>query len=140
MLSKDKEREFNLLNDHNKINQLVIMGFFLKTLKLVIQIFNISFFTGIFWYIVTDLTETSISGHNEHADTDEFLNLYQLHNRHNEEQLLIMIYFSFTTLSTVGFGDYTPRSNYERLVGCVILIFGVAIFSYIMGNFIEILG
>ena len=49
------------------------------------------------------------------------------------------MYFAFTSLSTVGFGDFHPRSNSERLVGAFILLFGVAIFSYIMGNFIEIL-
>ena len=50
-----------------------------------------------------------------------------------------LMYFAFTTLSTVGFGDFYPQSDSERLFACVILVFGVAIFSYIMGNFIEIL-
>ena len=49
------------------------------------------------------------------------------------------MYFAFTTLSTVGFGDYAPRSNLERLVFTAVLLGGVAIFSYIMGVFIEIL-
>jgi hypothetical protein len=47
-----------------------------------------------------------------------------------------MIYYSFTSLTTVGFGDYHPKSDYERIVVMFILMFGVAIFSYIMGNFI----
>jgi len=38
------------------------------------------------------------------------------------------MYFSFTSLSTVGFGDYHPRSNSERLIGAAMLVFGVAIF------------
>lgn len=50
-----------------------------------------------------------------------------------------MMYFAFTTLSTVGFGDYAPRSNVERLFFTGVLLGGVAIFSYIMGVFIEIL-
>ena len=50
-----------------------------------------------------------------------------------------MTYYAFTTLSTVGFGDYHPRSDAERAVCAFILLVGVAIFSYIMGNFIEIL-
>lgn len=53
--------------------------------------------------------------------------------------MLIVTYFAFTTLSTVGFGDYHPRSDSERAVCAIILLVGVAIFSYIMGNFIEIL-
>jgi len=52
---------------------------------------------------------------------------------------VVLVYFAFTSLSTVGFGDYTPRSDLERAVGAFMLLSGVAIFSYIMGNFIEIL-
>ena len=51
----------------------------------------------------------------------------------------MLIYFAFTTLSTVGFGDFNPKSDFERLICVIILVFGVAIFSYIMGNFVEIL-
>jgi len=51
-----------------------------------------------------------------------------------------VVYYAFTTLSTVGFGDYNPRSDLERVTCAFILIFGVAIFSYMMGIFIEILG
>ena len=52
---------------------------------------------------------------------------------------IVLIYFAFTSLSTVGFGDYAPRSDLERAVGAFMLLCGVAIFSYIMGNFIDIL-
>lgn len=53
---------------------------------------------------------------------------------------IIGLYFGFTTLSTVGFGDFSPRSDIERAMGSFILISGVAMFSFLMGNFIEILG
>lgn len=39
----------------------------------------------------------------------------------------------------MGFGDYAPRSDVERVACSFILMFGVSIFSYFMGNFIEIL-
>ena len=50
------------------------------------------------------------------------------------------MYFASTSLSTVGFGDYNPKSDIERVLCSFILMFGVSIFSYIMGIFIEILG
>ena len=64
---------------------------------------------------------------------------YELHANSTSKNLLISLYFAFTSLSTVGFGDYAPKSNTERFFGAFILLFGVAIFSYIMGNFINIL-
>lgn len=45
----------------------------------------------------------------------------------------------FTTLTTVGFGDYTPRSSFERILISICLLFGVSIFSYIMGEFMEMI-
>lgn len=55
------------------------------------------------------------------------------------DDFILLVYYSFTSLSTVGFGDYNPKSNTERILIAFFLLFGVAIFSYIMGNFITIL-
>jgi hypothetical protein len=55
------------------------------------------------------------------------------------EKLIISCYFALTTLSTVGYGDYYPVSNVERVIAVLIMLGGVAFFSYIMGNFIEII-
>jgi hypothetical protein len=49
------------------------------------------------------------------------------------------VYFAFTTLATVGYGDLYPVSNGERIIGSIIILFGVAVFSFVMGNFIEML-
>ena len=63
---------------------------------------------------------------------------FKFDERTDYEQTLVMIYFSFTTLTTVGFGDFHPRSDGERLFMAFNLLFGVMIFSIIMGNYMEI--
>jgi hypothetical protein len=50
-----------------------------------------------------------------------------------------MVYYAFTSLSTVGFGDFNPRSDAERLFIAVVLFMGVSIFSYIMGDLMKII-
>lgn len=45
------------------------------------------------------------------------------------------LYFSFTTLTTVGFGDIVPHSDSERFFCSLFLLFGVALFSYIQNIF-----
>ena len=50
-----------------------------------------------------------------------------------------MWYFAITTLSTIGYGDMYPISVNERWIASVILMFGVSIFSFIIGQFIEIM-
>lgn len=44
-----------------------------------------------------------------------------------------------TSLSTVGFGDYYPISDEERIVGSFVLLFGVMLFSIFMGHLIEMI-
>ena len=52
----------------------------------------------------------------------------------------MLIYFAFTTLSSIGFGDFYPQNVYEKVIGVFMLFLGgVAVFSYIMGVYIEII-
>lgn len=51
----------------------------------------------------------------------------------------MVFYACFTTLSTVGFGDYYPVGNLERCVGIAVMFFGVMIFSLVIGIYGEIL-
>ena len=44
-----------------------------------------------------------------------------------------------TTLATVGLGDYAPISDTERVLGIGLFIIGSVVFSFLMGNFIDIL-
>lgn len=52
---------------------------------------------------------------------------------------IAMMYFSFTSLSTVGFGDFHPKSDSERIFCAFMILFGVGLFSLFMAQFIEIL-
>lgn len=50
-----------------------------------------------------------------------------------------MLYYAFTTLSTIGFGDYYPKSDAERVFCIIILLSGVSNFSLIKMNCFRIL-
>ena len=56
-----------------------------------------------------------------------------------QKACIVSVYFAITSLTTVGFGDFHPKTNMERLVCSMMLLFGVAIFSFIMDKFIEML-
>ena len=53
--------------------------------------------------------------------------------------LIKVWYWAMTTLASVGYGDMRPISNSERLITALIFLVGVAAFSFIMGNFIDML-
>mmetsp|Transcript_20003 Transcript_20003/g.30767 ORF Transcript_20003/g.30767 Transcript_20003/m.30767 type:complete len:124 (+) Transcript_20003:464-835(+) len=46
-----------------------------------------------------------------------------------------MMYFSFTTLSTVGLGDFHPKNSSERVVCSLVMLFGVMVTSMAMDSF-----
>jgi len=48
-----------------------------------------------------------------------------------------VMYFSLTTLSTIGFGDFHPISDSEKLLMVVCFIGGVGVFTIMLGNFSD---
>jgi hypothetical protein len=70
---------------------------------------------------------------------ESFYSYYSIQETSIRRQVLIAMYFSLTSLSTVGFGDYHPRANIERIFCAIILILGVMIFSQILDAFIGMI-
>jgi hypothetical protein len=100
--------------------------------RLIIIAIILTYFIGCFWFLFCSV-------HNEHNDYNTFIKEFGLQDQESMYQLIISAYYALTTLSTVGYGDYYPISSPERLVAVIVMLIGVAFFSYIMGNFIEIL-
>jgi len=73
-----------------------------------------------------------------YSEDDKFITKF-MGGKNSFEMALAMTYYAFTSLSTVGFGDIYPTNDAERALVAFILLFGVLIFSYVMGNFMEIL-
>lgn len=57
-------------HDHNKIEQLLLINYFLKITKLVIIILNFSYLFGMFWYIMVTFTK-DIGGFGNTCDFEE---------------------------------------------------------------------
>lgn len=107
-----------------------------KIVRLIIIAVIITYFIGCGWYLIC----TAMQNENDH---NTFINYFGLGETEedvgNEHRLIVSCYYALSTLSTVGYGDYHPISNNERIVAVLIMLGGVAFFSYIMGNFIEII-
>lgn len=70
---------------------------------------------------------------------ETFITKYYDEEDSDYTRIVLIFYFVLTTLSTVGYGDYHPISNVEMIITSLVMLGGVAFFSYIMSNFIEIL-
>ena len=49
------------------------------------------------------------------------------------------VYWTITTIATVGYGDITATNTSERIVACVIMIIGVLAFSFSTGSLSSII-
>ena len=112
------------------------------------MILNTSYILGMLWLILCEAHQDFYLGidfsefEKEHGEFEypehlqaNFLTVYDIPGRSVGENIILTTYFSFTSLSTVGFGDYHPRGDIERVVGAFLLLFGVAIFSYCLSIF-----
>jgi len=85
-----------------------------------------------FWFIFCDFTKGE--------EADNFIDVFDIaSNSENKSKTVTLAYFVFTSLSTVGLGDFHPRSNYERFVGAFVLLFGVATTSLIVENIMSMI-
>lgn len=136
---EDVDKRDNIDLDQNKIMTVIMISYIFKTFKLVIIIFQVSYFLGIFFYIYCLIVKDILDYQAEKAEventTDSFITIY-MENKNAYEKAIGMTYYAFTSLATVGFGDMRPFNDAERALVAFILLFGVAIFSYVMGNFI----
>ena len=62
------------------------------------------------------------------------INEYQIMEKTPADVMVFVMYYSFTTLSTVGFGDIRPFGDVERCITILILVAGVSIFSVFLGD------
>ncbi len=77
------------------------------------------------------IVSSGFNDNEEYAET--FYIKYQMKNYSNFRKMIMCSYFSMTILSTVGYGDMVPQTNTERIFTTIIMILGIAFFSYIMG-------
>ena len=155
LILNHKDLAEDQLTDRNKITLVTLLNLCFKTIRITVITLNISYFVGILWLVITRTIESNNDEevHGEDVTTvanlfgveldinveEYFLHYFNAIDKAHYEQAIISVYFAFTTLSTVGLGDLHPRSDYERIIGAMILLWGVIFFTYCMGKFIDMI-
>jgi hypothetical protein len=71
--------------------------------------------------------QTWLSALPDDADADSIDKIY-----------IAALYWVFTTMTTVGYGDIIPVNNLERVYAVAVMIFGATVFGYIVGSVAEL--
>lgn len=107
---------------------------FLKIVSLIMAAITIVYFLGCLWFTICATLNSSYNV--DHGTTFILsfgLNLYP----DDYDRFITSCYYIITTLAVIGYGDLYPETNVERIFCMAIMIFGVAFFAFIMGQFIS---
>ena len=136
------ERMNKILNSclkHNQKEGAIVYKYFIiyacKILKLLLVEIIITYFLAIILYIVVKKINPS-------GESETFLSNseYDLDSLSEPSKIIVFMYFTMTTLTSVGYGDYYARTNVERIYMILVELIGVSFYSFIMGSFIELVG
>lgn len=93
-----------------------------------------SHFSACFWIFTADL---SVDDRQEETINWIFSNEFDDVSR--SELYLTSLYFSITTMTTVGYGDMSGTNTGERIVCMALMIAGVLFFTYTSGIITNII-
>ena len=115
----------------------------LRIARVVIQMITISYFYAMFFKIVIDIQQDIFSvdwfGVIERGTEEEWYYSTYLEGNSESYQTIQLIYFAFTSLTTIGLGDLNPKSDIERIAIAFSLLSGVILYSFGRGKLIEII-
>lgn len=101
-----------------------------KTAKLFGFLFGLAHFFGCFWNMSNDVDYLAL-GYSNVTEYEEEVGKEEGGLSHNYIQSL---YWAFTTMTTVGYGDILPGDDGSRLYATIMMIMGATMFSYIVGS------
>jgi len=101
-----------------------------KTLKLFALLFGLAHFFGCFWNMSTTADYSELGYENE----TEFEKTGDADYVPLSDSYIEALYWAFTTMTTVGYGDVLPKEDNGRLYATIMMIMGATMFSYIVGS------
>eukprot|EP01039_Chlorochromonas_danica_P003102 gene3102-3396_t len=106
---------------------------FFQLVLLLFQVFFIAHLIACLWYGLAASFPTPTYPDQRWYENQEMFT-GKLVNTHIVSRYLVSIYYAFTTITTVGYGDIHPCSVYERGFAIFAVLVGASIFAYTLAN------
>jgi len=124
-------RLFGKPEDDVKVNPALI-----SLAKMLVQLLFISHMIACVWHWIFTFNENQLNW-------VTYAGLFELTSAPNStdyeyvnwsKRYANSLYWAFTTMTTVGYGDINPANNSERIFAVVTMLIGASVFGYIIGN------
>jgi hypothetical protein len=73
------------------------------------------------------------------SSAEGWINRYELAGKTIADKFLFSTYWTITTLTSVGYGDFTPRTRPELIHSIITMCIGVIVIAFAIGNIITII-
>jgi len=103
--------------------------------KMVMITFSSAYFGGCLFYFAAD----QLNSEDLKLKNATFIEGNELHLKTNAYKCITVTYYMLTTLTSIGYGDLSPKSNLEKLIGVVIFIISQAFVAYVLKSFRTIM-
>ena len=105
-------------NIHHGISRLI---------KIVIMVMLVTHIVGCFWYLV------GISGGDDIIDGG-WMYRFDFQSKSTEAKYVASLYWAFSTLTTVGYGDISARTPLEQGYSMLMMLLGVSWYAYVVSS------
>lgn len=108
-------------------DSFIVMVFLL--LKLLLVVFFIAHLTACFWFYISELESIDFP--------ITWISTYEIYSKralNYNDFYIASLYWAFTTMTTVGYGDFVPYTSMERIYAIMCMIVACGLFAYIVGS------
>ena len=102
-----------------------------RFLKIMMLVLLTAHFAGCFWYLV------GISGGDNYSRG--WVHRLEYDNKTTFEQYVASLYWSFTTLGTIGYGDISAGTPYEQIYSIFVMIVGISLYAYLVSSLTTVM-
>jgi len=103
-----------------------------QLIKMILLLVVAAHFIGCIWFAVSG-SYTTTADFQANQTWWGGINLH-LPQYGKLDHYVASLYWAFTTMTTVGYGDITPVNRNERIAAIAIMIVGATLFGYVIGN------